>query len=148
MRDLFKNLDPIWQFDTPNFRVCLFVEPENVNPADHFSDKRDIAYARRGGAHWFHATVAVYFGDDSDNLELIAWYSLGCCSYRSFKDFYAGHRDPDPMNRNCTIMRAARGDNVVICHYFPGMVSQAIGEARAALARQQAKLCGLRLRVS
>ena len=38
------------------------------------------------------------------------------------------------MNRNCTIMRAARGGNVCIGHYFPSMVHEAISEARKTLA--------------
>ena len=48
--------------------------------------------------------------------------------------FWTDHRDSDPMNRNCSIMRAARGGNVVICHYFPDMVRTAVDEARKALA--------------
>jgi len=38
------------------------------------------------------------------------------------------------MNRNCAPMRAARGDNVVVGHYFPQMVRQAIADARRTLA--------------
>jgi hypothetical protein len=51
------------------------------------------------------------------------------------REFYTGHRDTDPMNRNCSIMRAARSENVVICHYFPSMVQEAISAARTELAR-------------
>lgn len=38
------------------------------------------------------------------------------------------------MNRNCSIMRAANGDNVMIGHYFPDMVREAVRQARAWLA--------------
>ena len=60
--------------------------------------------------------------------------------YADPTEFFSSHRDPDPMNRNCTVMRAAwRGEGnpdakVSICHYFPGMVSQAIAEARQWIA--------------
>jgi hypothetical protein len=57
--------------------------------------------------------------------------------------FYTDHRCDDPMNRNCSAMRAARGDNVVICHYFPDMVSQAIAEARETIAARKAELTSL-----
>jgi hypothetical protein len=39
------------------------------------------------------------------------------------------------MNRNCSIMRAARGGNVCICHYFPGMVAEAINAARKGVLK-------------
>ena len=54
--------------------------------------------------------------------------------YADASDFFADHRDPDPMNRNCSLMRAALGDRVCIGHYFPNMVREAISEARAWLA--------------
>jgi len=50
--------------------------------------------------------------------------------------FYTDHRCADPMNRNCSIMRAARG-NCSICHYFPDMVRQAIAEARGTIAARK-----------
>lgn len=52
-------------------------------------------------------------------------------------DFYIDHRSADPMNRNCSIMRAARG-NCSICHYFPDMVRQAIAEARGTIEARKA----------
>lgn len=49
-------------------------------------------------------------------------------------EFWTAHRDPDPMNRNCSAMREARGGSpdarVSICHYFPDLVASAIDEAR------------------
>ena len=51
--------------------------------------------------------------------------------------FYSDHRSADPMNRNCSIMRAARG-NCSICHYFPDMVRQAIAEARGTIEARKA----------
>lgn len=60
--------------------------------------------------------------------------------YADPTDFFTDHRGADPMNRNCSIMRAAwRGEGnpdakVSICHYFPSMVQAAIADARAWLA--------------
>lgn len=54
--------------------------------------------------------------------------------YADPREFFSDHRSADPMNRNCSIMRATNGGNAVICHYLPGMVSQAIAEAREWLA--------------
>lgn len=59
--------------------------------------------------------------------------SLWGCVYRDIGDFFKEHRNADPMQRNCSIMRATRGDNVVIGMYFPDMVVGAIKEARATL---------------
>jgi len=61
---------------------------------------------------------------------------LGGSVYKSGEesDFWTAHRDPDPMNRNCSIMRAKAGKPVAICHYFPEMVRAAIAEARDHLA--------------
>ena len=132
----------IWRFETARFVVTCNVEPEDSDPADHFCDKRDVRFARKGGAAWFTAVVNVwlkpadpdaptYAGDPPGTN--IAWDYLGCCSYRSWSDFTDSHRDRDPMNRNCSIMRAKRGP-VVICHYFPGMVTEAARLARTRLA--------------
>lgn len=48
----------------------------------------------------------------------------------SVSDFWTDHRSADPMNRNCSIMRAKRCENCAIGHYFPDMVKAAIQEAR------------------
>lgn len=122
--------ETLWTFDTPNFRVAFEVAPEDMDPVDSFEFPEDIAFANEGGAAWFCASVAVYFGDSEDDLMEVGRDILGGCSYRSFEKFYTSHRDRDSMNRNCSIMRAAKGQNVVICHYFPGMVREAIADAR------------------
>lgn len=67
-----------------------------------------------------------------DGLELGS-DSLWGSVYESPAEFFSDHRSADPMNRNCSAMRAAKGGNVCICHYFPDMVRQAIGEARKRL---------------
>jgi hypothetical protein len=51
-------------------------------------------------------------------------------------DFWTSHRDKNPMNRNCSLMRAVRGQNVVICHELPSMVYEAIHMARQTLVER------------
>lgn len=121
--------ETVWQFETERFRIALEISPEDMDPADSFEFEDDVEAVRNGEVEWFCATVSVYLDDVR-----IAWDSLGGCAYRTVREFYTSHRDPDAMNRNCSAMRAVRGANVSICHYFPGMVSEAIGEARKYLA--------------
>lgn len=124
--------EEIWRFDTARYTVALEVAPEDMDPADSFEFPEDIEAVRSGAVEWFTARVAVY----RDGAEVAADY-LGGCAYRTFEEFYTSHRDPDPMNRNCTLMRAAHpaGPNVTICHYFPGMVAEAVRMAREAERR-------------
>ena len=63
---------------------------------------------------------------------------LGNCIYASLHEFASGHRDADPLNRNCSLMRQARGQNVVICHYFPDMVRIVCEAARVTLRKHGA----------
>lgn len=134
------NWETLWTFDTPNFRVALEVAPEDTDPADSFELDEDIAFAREGGSAWFCASVAVYYGADEEDLIEVGRDVLGGCSYRSFEEFYTSHRDRNPMNRNCSIMRAKLGQNVSICHYFPDMVREAVNEARRKCRRLSASL--------
>jgi hypothetical protein len=122
----------VWEFTTTNTRVVLEVSPCEDDPADHFDFQEDVDAVRNGNVDWFDACVRVFVR----GVEMGADY-LGCCSYDSAAEFLSGHRDANPLNRNCSIMRASRGDNVVICHYFPDMVRQAVHEARRELDRLQ-----------
>lgn len=122
------NWETIWTFNTDNFEVRLSVAPEESPPEDTFEFPEDIAAVHNGDVAYFCAKVSVHKGE----YEIGADY-LGCCAYYSVDEFYTSHRDADPMNRNSSIMRAERGENVVICHYFPDMVRGAIAEARATL---------------
>lgn len=129
--------NPDWRFDTANFTVIFYADDEDLAPEDSFEFAEDIDRARSGNLHdWFRAVVAVYGPDE----KLIAYDTLGGCSYDSLREFYTSHRDRDPMNRNCSLMRAERGENMVICHYFPDMVREAVREAKQqiALAREGA----------
>lgn len=135
-----RNAEVAWEFVTNNFRVCLEIEPEDMDPADSFDCDDDIEAVRSGTVEWFQASVVVYFRGRE-----LARDSLGGCAYNSVREFYESHRDPNAMNRNCSIMRQARGA-VNICHYFPSMVSEAIGEARKAFVREGEKFKSVRLR--
>lgn len=119
----------LWKFDTAQYRVALWAEPEDIDPKGCFEFPEDVAFASDGEpAHWFCAVVTVTHRKTKVELGRDL---LGGCSYSSFEEFYTSHRDNDPMNRNCTIMRAKHG-NCTICHYFPSMVSEAIRCARLA----------------
>jgi hypothetical protein len=91
-------------------------------------------------------------GETADKLDSGEWQAFGMivrvCTRDGFelgrdslwgniyadpREFFESHRDADPMNRNCSAMRKANGENVVVCHYFPGMVKDAISDARKTL---------------
>lgn len=126
-----------WSFETSQFFIGFYAEDEHLDPADSFEFQEDIDAVRNGTAEWFCACVQVYFkhgSDDARDWQLVGADSLGGCAYNTVREFYTSHRDANPLERNCSIMRAARGDNVAICHYFPSMVSSAIENARNTVA--------------
>ena len=79
----------------------------------------------------FDSVVRVYM----DGVE-ISSNSLSGSIYASndVRSFWTAHRDSNPMNRNCSIMRAACGCSF-ISHYFPDMVREAIDDARRFVRR-------------
>jgi hypothetical protein len=121
-----------WQFETARFRVELRIYPCENDPADSFDMPEDVEAVRNGDVAWFDAAVCVI---DKETGARFGRDSLGCCAYRDAEEFYTSHRDRNPMNRNCSIMRAAHGSNMNICHYFPGMVAEAVKDVRNAAAR-------------
>lgn len=138
--------ESFWSFETANFLIEFTPLEEMEDPRNQFEFPEDVEFARRGGAAWFTARVRVWLKTGEDDLEELATDYLGACSYRSFREFVADHRAPDPMNRNCSLMRAAKGENVVVCAYFTGMVRTAVREARSYLAARSAHLSSLSLR--
>ena len=120
--------ETVWTFETARFRIELRA---------HDCESPDLSWDEDGsvadGIHdgdliIFDAQVVVLL----DGCEIASDW-LGQCIYRSMDDLIGGHRDPDPMNRNSTLMRAAKGSNVIICHYFPSMVREAVRETRLVL---------------
>lgn len=124
--------ETVWTFETARFRVALEITREynyQYDGDDEDGSIQDAIY--RGELIAWHATVVVRLDG-----RVIANDYLGGSVYGADEvdHFWTDHRCADPMNRNCSIMRAARGGNVVICHYFPDMVRTAVDEARKALA--------------
>lgn len=120
-----------YSFQIGSILVRAYVQSEDMSPRGSFEDTETIEEIENGSIDWFCVTVEVL-----KNSHVIGSDHLGGCAYKNASEFFTSHRDPDPMNRNCSIMRAARGDNVSICHYFPDMVKQAIADARHTLERE------------
>ena len=121
----------VWSFTFGRVRVALELTQEQGYQYDGCDPDGETQAALDSGEFVaFSSAVSV----SVDGEELATDY-LGGSVYEFGKEseFWTAHRDRNPMNRNCSAMREARGDNVVICHYFPGMVAEAIGEAREAL---------------
>ncbi len=121
----------VWKFAIGRVSVELEINQEQFYQYDGDDENGETQSAIDAGEFVaFHSTVRVYI----DNLECAA-EGLGGSVYEFGKEseFWTAHRDPDAMNRNCEAMRAARGENVIICHYFPGMVKEAIAAARECL---------------
>lgn len=124
--------ETVWTFETARFSVALEITREynyQYDGDDEDGSIQDAIY--RGELIAFDSAAVVRLDG-----RVIAVDHLGGSVYAAgeVERFWTDHRDSDPMNRNCSIMRAARGGNVVIGHYFPDMVRIAIGEARNALA--------------
>lgn len=140
----------VWSFISGRFTVSLHIELEEGYRYDGDDEDGETQAALDSGEFVaFTSEVQVHL-----NGALIGANSLGGSIYSAgdMSDFWTAHRGSDPMDRNCSIMRAARGHNVSICHYFPGMVSEAIADARAWLDETGVNLCtvkpGLDLRWS
>lgn len=117
-------METLWEFSLGRVTVRAEIMPDE--DLDLSWDETGETQANLESDLWqaFAVKVAVVL----DGAEIAADY-LGGCIYADPSDFVTGHRNPDPMARNCSEMRAARGD-VVIVHYFPDMVRNAIAEAR------------------
>ena len=107
------NFETVWEFRTPQFRVALEIWPEDMDPADSFEFQDDIDAVRNGAVEWFHAEVSVYYVEPNGSERRIGFDSLGGCAYNTVREFYTSHRDADPMNRNCSIMRAVKGNCII-----------------------------------
>jgi hypothetical protein len=134
-----RTMQTVWTFETARFRVAL--QTEETPGFQYGGDDEDgetQAALDSGEFVAFDSRVVVEF----EGVEIGA-DQLGASVYAadSVSEFWTAHRDPDPMNRNCSEMRAARGSNVCICHYFPDMVRQAISEARAFLCNAPRMRC-------
>jgi hypothetical protein len=119
--------DLVWSFETANFRVECYFSPDD--DVDTSFDETGETKANVASGLWqafctevrvIHRHTRAVLGQDS----------LAGSIYENPRDFLRDHRSADPMQRNCAAMRAALGNNVTICHYFPAMVREAVREAR------------------
>lgn len=120
--------ETVWRFATARFEVKLQLAQDVGYQYDGDDENGETQAALDSGEYIaFDSRVVVY----CDGRELGADY-LGGSVYAcdDYQEFWTAHRDPNPENRNC----AATNAKHIICHYFPGMVRQAIGEARKALS--------------
>lgn len=114
----------VWTFKTAKYRVTLDLSPSDLNTLTSGQRRRIEA----GRVAVFDATVSVRRHTGA----LVSRECLYDCEYATddVPDFWKSHYKSDYTNRNCSLMRAERGDNVVIMHYFPDMVRMACREAR------------------
>jgi hypothetical protein len=122
----------VWSFETERLVITLKVERDHRFKYDGDDENGQIQRDLDSGklvAFESHVTVTL-------DGEEIGWDSLYGSVYDSgnASEFWTAHRDPDHMNRNCSLMRAERG-NVIICHYFPDMVRTATQMAREYLRK-------------
>jgi hypothetical protein len=110
----------IWQFETRNFRVVASISPDE--DVDTSFDETGETKEKIESGEWtaFQTAVRVYFRDS----EISADY-LGGSIYAEPRDFFREH---------IGLAAKSRADGVNYGSYFPGMVREAIGEARKALA--------------
>lgn len=104
---------------TPGVEVEFSAEPEDISPSDMLDDERDVKYIERefdrgNGYAWFCAKVTVsYKGYSADNY-------LGCCSYKSERDFKENSGYYTGMIDECVIEinKAITDTNADICRRF------------------------------
>ena len=114
----------MWSFKTKNFRIVASIEDDWDSDMSWDETGEVTEKLNSGEYQCFHTKVEVFLngneiGDDH----------LGASIYADPSDFFTEHRDPNPNNRNCTL------SNRNIGHYFPQMVTEAIGEARATVRK-------------
>lgn len=120
----------MYRFETANLIVRATIEPDSDVDASFDETGETQAKLASGEYEAFGTVVTVSTSSGIKLAESSLWGSI----YSRPSDFFEEHRAADPMQRNCSLMRAANGGNVSICIYFPDMVREAIAEARKALA--------------
>ena len=124
--------ETLWEFETDNFLIKLEISPSEC-PDTSWMDEEQLAEYESDNLVFFDSTCTVY----GPRREILGQDHLGESCYYSEEayngEFVKAHRNKNPMNRNCSIMRAKKGGNVSICHYFPDMVRIAVAEARETI---------------
>lgn len=127
----------MWKFKTASFRIVAMIEQDY--DLDLSWDETGETREKLESGEWqsFGTTVTVYTKDGHELASDSLWGSI----YAEPWDFFTEHRSADPMNRNCSAMRQARGAAVTICHYFPDMVTGVVRQAREALCKMPKVRC-------
>lgn len=125
----------VWSFKTKRFEVSLILERDRGYQYDG-NDEDGETQAKLDSGKYVAFNSCVQVTLDGERIA-DSWLCGSVYSAEDYSEFWTAHRDSDPLNRNCTIMRRAwRGGGdpdakVSICHYFPGMVAEACKAARA-----------------
>jgi hypothetical protein len=136
MRKLFRS-GIQWSFETARFTVELECTRDYRYRYDGDDPDGEVQTKLDTGEYIaFDSCVRVLLDGEEIGVDY-----LGGSVYdpETAHEFWTMHRSPDPMHRNCSIMRAKNGGNVCIGHYFPDMVSEAIREARKHVAGMRDK---------
>lgn len=120
----------MWKFETAQFVIRAVIEQDYDLDLSWDDDGETRAKLESGEYQSFGTTVTVSTRSGHELASNSLWGSI----YADPREFFTAHRDADPMNRNCSIMRATKGSSTCICHYFPGMVTDVVQEARKVLA--------------
>lgn len=125
-------METVWTFNTARFCVRLRIEEETGYQYDGEDEGGETQAALDSGEFVAFTSIVEVLHKGT----VIGSDVLGGSVYKAddMAEFWTAHRSADPMQRNCSIMRAAHGQRTVIAHYFPGMVAEAIKEARAFMA--------------
>lgn len=123
----------VWSFKTERFEVALMIERDRHYKYDGDDEDGEIQSKLDSGEYVAFNSAVVVKVDENE----IASDHLGGSVYAAdnYKEFWTSHRDPDFLNRNCSLMRAVKGENVMIGHYFPDMVRTACEQAREWINR-------------
>lgn len=123
----------VWSFELGRVRVALHIEQEPNYEYDGDDPKGETQAAIDGGDMFaFRSVVTV----EVDGEELGSDHLGGSVYYVDrVAEFWTAHRTSSPEYRN-TLAQKAQGR--CIGHYFPGMVSEAISQARAELEARRA----------
>lgn len=118
----------VWWFETARFRVELRITEQISYQYDGDDESGETQTALDAGELIAFDSRVVVMLDDRE----VGFDSLGGSVYTAdnIKDFWRAHRTSSIDGRNTLAMKERR---VVICHYFPDMVRQAINNARKLL---------------
>jgi hypothetical protein len=120
--------ETIWSFETKNFLVTASIVPDNDLDLS-WDESHEIGDKLESGEYQAFGTIVSVYHKGKEIGSDSLWGSI----YSDPREFFQDHRSADPLNRNSSIMRAAKGERAVICHYFPDMVRGAIRDARNTL---------------